>query len=205
MSPRKAAALRDSAGDQGLRDHLLATAQRLIAEQGAAGLTVRAIARAARVADGVLYNHFADKDELLAAAVTAHVVDAHAQLGDLPSPGTGALADNLRAYLRAGLTLHRTVLPVYAGLLTSPSILARLAEAEEPHQDWRSLLADYLSAEKELGRLASHADPHTAAALLAGICHDEVLTTLLSHATPARADPDAVIAALLTGIAPEPE
>ena len=43
MSPRKPAVLRDGDG-QNLRDHLIATAARLIGERGTAGLGVRDIA-----------------------------------------------------------------------------------------------------------------------------------------------------------------
>jgi AcrR family transcriptional regulator len=71
MAPRKAAVLRHD--ERSLREHLIATAERLIATVGTAGLTVRVIAREAGVADGVLYNHFADKEELLANALHAHV------------------------------------------------------------------------------------------------------------------------------------
>ncbi|WP_067720063.1 TetR/AcrR family transcriptional regulator [Nocardia yamanashiensis] len=205
MSPRKAAALRDSPDEHGLRAHLITTAQRLIAEQGAAGLTVRAIARAAGVADGVLYNHFADKDDLLTAAVTAHVTAAHAALGALPTPGTATVEQNLRTYLRAGLSLHHAVLPVFAGLLASPAVLSRFAESQARDTDWRAHLTRYLHGEQDLGRLAPTADPDAAAATLVGICHDQVLTTLLSGARPhppRQLDIDAIIATLLTGIAP---
>lgn len=63
MSPRRAAVLRDGRGKQSLREHLIATAERLIARRDTAGLTVRDIAREAQVASGVLYNYFyfADK------------------------------------------------------------------------------------------------------------------------------------------------
>ncbi|MVU83190.1 TetR family transcriptional regulator [Nocardia sp. ET3-3] len=211
MSPRKAAALRGS--DDGLRDHLVATAQRLLAEQGAAGLTVRAIARAAGVADGVLYNHFSDKDELLAAAVGAHVAAAHADLGTLPAPGTATVRQNLAVYLRAGLTLHRAVLPVFAGLLATPAVLTRFAESRARDDDWRELLAAYLRAERDLGRLAPAADTAAATAVLVGICHDVVLTAMLPGATSPpggssvavdvdAVDVDAIVATLLAGIAP---
>ncbi len=59
--------LRDSDGPN-LREHLIATAARLIDERGSAGLAVRDIAREAQVADGVLYNYFQDKEDLLARA-----------------------------------------------------------------------------------------------------------------------------------------
>ncbi|MBL1078003.1 TetR/AcrR family transcriptional regulator [Nocardia sp. 2] len=202
MSPRKAAALRDSADDRGLRDHLLSTAQRLIAEQGAAGLTVRAIARAAGVADGVLYNHFTSKEDLLLAAVRAHVDTAHRELGPLPTAGDATVAENLHTYLRAGLALHQAILPVFAGLLATPAILARYTETPGDEQAWRTRLTTYLAAERALARLAPATDIDAAAALLAGICHDRVLTALLPTTPPPTADIDAVITVLLAGIAP---
>ena len=64
--------LRDDSG-QNLRDHLIATAARLIDQRGSTGLAVRDIAREAQVADGVLYNYFEDKEDLLAHALLAHV------------------------------------------------------------------------------------------------------------------------------------
>lgn len=199
MSPRKAAALRGT--DDGLRDHLVTTARRLIAEQGAAGLTVRAIARAAGVADGVLYNHFSDKDELLAAAVGAHVAAAHADLGPLPAPGTATVHDNLVAYLRAGLALHAAVLPVFAGLLSSPAVLERFAESAARDTDWRELLAAYLRAERDLARLGSGTDIPAATALLVGVCHDAALAAMLPMTPTPAVDVDAVVTTLLAGIA----
>ncbi|MFE3261404.1 TetR/AcrR family transcriptional regulator [Nocardia sp. NPDC059091] len=202
MSPRKAAALRGTDDDRNLRDHLVTTAQRLLADQGAPGLTVRAIARAAGVADGVLYNHFPDKDALLAAALGAHVTAAHAALGPLPAPGTATVRQNLATYLRAGLALHRAVLPVFAGLLSSPSVLTRFAESEAREADWRELLAAYLRAERDRARIAPTADIDAATAVLVGICHDTVLTALLPGASGSHVDVEAVVTTLLSGIAP---
>ncbi|MFJ4657559.1 TetR/AcrR family transcriptional regulator [Nocardia sp. NPDC088792] len=213
MSPRKAAALRNSDDARGLREHLVATAQRLMAEQGTAGLTVRGIARAAGVADGVLYNYFSDKEELLAAAVRAHVAAAHRNLGPLPAAGDATVEENLRHYLRAGLALHSAVLPIFAGLLTSPAILARFEESvsapestatepQEGHALWHESLSNYLGGELELGRLAPGADIESAVALLVGICHDQVLSALLPGAPATRATVDSVVATLLEGIGP---
>src|SRR5258708_36519741 len=72
MSPRKPAVLRDSSG-QNLRDHLIATAARLIDQRGSADLAVRDIARQAQVADGALYNYFEDKEDLISHPLLAHV------------------------------------------------------------------------------------------------------------------------------------
>src|SRR6266487_6935374 len=94
MSPRKPAVLRNGDG-QNLRDYLIATAARLIDERGSAGLGVRDIAREAQVADGVLYNYFEDKEDLLAHALLAHVATVMAGRRPMPPAGTGTVADNL--------------------------------------------------------------------------------------------------------------
>ncbi|KUJ67811.1 TetR family transcriptional regulator [Streptomyces albus subsp. albus] len=205
MSPRKAAALRDGAGGQDLRRHLITTAERLIAEQGTAGLTVRGIARAAGVADGVLYNHFADKEELLAQALRAHLRTVEAGLGALPEPGTGTVRANLRAHLDHGLALHRAILPALAGLLAQPRVLAGFTGLAEPGGEWRDRLTAYLRAERELGRLAPGARVDAAAALVVGVCHEAVLSLMLRGSAPAPLSPEAVddlVTAVLDGIGP---
>src|SRR5689334_1145282 len=53
----------------GLRDHLVAAADELLDAATPGSLTTRQIARHAAVSDGVLYNHFGDKGELLVAAL----------------------------------------------------------------------------------------------------------------------------------------
>lgn len=204
MSPRKAAALR--AGDRTLREHLLATAERMIAERGTAGLTVRAIAREAGVADGVLYNHFADKEELLAHALRARAESLGSTLGPLPEPGAGTVEDNLRAYVGHGLTMHRGLLPALTGLLAQPEVLARFAALSGGGEDWRERLAGYLRAERDLGRLAPDARVDAATSMIVGACHEPVLSVLFQGEGIARPVPpdtvDDLVAAVLNGIAP---
>src|ERR1051326_5774641 len=112
MSPRKAGALRG--GDtQNLREYLITTAARLIAERGTGALTVRDIAREAQVADGVLYNYFEDKEDLLVHALLAHVGNVMASAPRLlPPPGEGTVAEDLRAFIDGGVA---SPLPVRAG------------------------------------------------------------------------------------------
>jgi AcrR family transcriptional regulator len=186
MAPRRAAALRE-VGDQSLRDHLIASAERLIARRGTVGLTVREMAREARVADGVLYNHFTDKEELLALAVHAHVRAVDQRLGPPPRPGSGTVEANLTAYLDRSLALHAAVLPAFAGLLGQPGVLARVTTLFSPAAGGGDLgdeLAAYLRAEQRLGRLAGDANVDAAATMLNGACHELVLPQLFSGSTP---------------------
>lgn len=204
MSPRKAAAVRT--GDRTLREHLIATAERMMAERGTAGLTVRAIAREAGAADGVLYNHFADKEDLLAHALRARAESVASTLGPLPEPGTATIEENLRAYAAYGLTLHNGLLPALAGLIARPGVLARFAALSGGEQDWRTRLARYLRAERDLGRLAPDAPVDAATSMIVGACHEPVLSVLfqgenLAHRVPLDAV-DGLVAVVLRGIAP---
>jgi AcrR family transcriptional regulator len=125
MSPRKPAVLRDDNG-QSLRDYLIETAARLIDQRGSAGLAVRDIAREAKVADGVLYNYFEDKEDLLVHALLAHVGNVMASAPALlPPPGEGTVAENLREFIDGGITNLLRVTPAFAGLLSQPKVLAR--------------------------------------------------------------------------------
>ncbi|WFE39595.1 TetR/AcrR family transcriptional regulator [Micromonospora sp. WMMD998] len=199
MAPRRAAALRG--GEQSLREHLVDAAVRLMERRGVAGLTVRDIAREAGVADGVLYNHFADKEELLAHALHAHVRAVEVAFDDaVPQPGDGTLAGNLRAWLDRALALHAAILPALAGLTTQPKLLARLADlpalpAGDPGV--RADFADYLRAEQRLGRVAATASPEAAATLLVGVCHDLVLGRLFGPVDAPRGPTPELVAALV--------
>ena len=117
--------LRDGSG-QNLRDYLIMTAARLIDQRGSAGLAVRDITREAKVADGVLYNYFEDKEDLLAHALLAHVGNVMASAPQLlPPPGEGTLAENLRVFIEGGMASLLRVTPAFAGLLSQPKVLSR--------------------------------------------------------------------------------
>jgi len=117
--------LREDSG-QNLRDYLIETAARLIDQRGSAGLAVRDIAREAKVADGVLYNYFEDKEDLLVRALLAHVGNVMASAPRLlPPPGEGTVAENLRVFIDGGIATLLRVTPAFAGLMSQPKVLAR--------------------------------------------------------------------------------
>lgn len=206
MSPRKPAVLRDADG-QNLREYLIATAARLIGQRGTAGLSVRDIAREAQVADGVLYNYFEDKEDLLAHALLAHVGTVMSSTLAMPSAGTGTVLENLRLFIDLGLEVLGQVAPAFAGLLSQPKVLTRFRamiggdaafgvavpgdREEAPRQADRAapgeagprglpdLLTAYLRAEQQLGRIDAGADIGAASTLIIGAIHGQVLPRLM--------------------------
>ena len=209
MSPRKPAVLRGGGDGQDLREYLIATAARLIDERGSAGLSVRDIAREAQVADGVLYNYFEDKEDLLAHALLAHVATVMNAAPRLPPAGTGTVADNLRSFIGTGLATLTRIVPAFAGLISQPNVLKRFhamvggdaafageaatgddtAGRDHDHQaaghdgDGRAglpaILASYLYAEQRLGRIGEAADVDAAATLVVGAIHGQILPRVL--------------------------
>jgi AcrR family transcriptional regulator len=188
--------LRDGSG-QNLRDYLIATAARLIDQRGSAGLAVRDIAREAKVADGVLYNYFEDKEDLLAHALLVHVGNVMAGSPQLlPPPGEGTIAENLCQFIDGGMARLVRVVPAFAGLLAQPKVLIRFhamvggdaafdsASADDGHGD------DATSDADEPGDEGAHS-PEGGQAL------PEVLTTYLrAEQELGRIDPAADVAAV---------
>lgn len=204
MSPRRPAALRDSE-TQTLRDHLIDTVAALLAAGEGGSLTVREIARAGGVADGVLYNHFADKEELLAHALHRHVGTVMAAAHRLPEAGSGTVEENLRTFVRGGLGILTRVTPAFARFLGQPEVLVRIhalfAGEDGPPLTLPTLLADYLRAEQALGRIAADADPDAAATLIIGACHDLTLPRLLFSAHGRDVEvPDSVVDGLVATV-----
>ncbi|HEY5352388.1 MAG TPA: TetR/AcrR family transcriptional regulator [Streptosporangiaceae bacterium] len=200
MSPRKPAVLRGRDGEN-LREHLIATAARLLDERGGAGLAVRDIAREAQVADGALYNYFEDKEDLLAQALLHHVGTVMSEPPLMPEAGTGTVAGNLTDFIDRGMESLYRVVPAFAGLMSQPNVLRRFhamvggnaafaapageeqqAEGAEESHEPRSLpeiLHHYLAGEQRLGRIGTGTDLDAATSLIVGAIHGQVLPRVL--------------------------
>jgi len=166
---------RDGDAAAALREHLVAVAASLLAERQVSAITTRDIARAAGVSDGVLYNYFADKNELLVAGLVRRFETVAAWSGsNLPAPGSGTVEDNLVAYLRALYDLTHDSFPTIAGLVGEPGLLARVID--EIHRPGQGILpflnriGEYLHGEQQLGRVRADADLGAAMLLLTGTC-----------------------------------
>jgi AcrR family transcriptional regulator len=157
-----------------VRERLFAAAERVLVRDGPSALTTRAVTTQAGVANGVLHRHFADFDAFLAEFVLDRIHRIHPQTAALRNAaGTGTVADNLTAALTA---LFSSVAVAIVPLITfRDELRARL------RQTWpagvpvlteaATMLAAYLAAERELGRIAADADVDTLAATLIGAVH----------------------------------
>jgi AcrR family transcriptional regulator len=161
-------ALRDA------REQLFDAAERVLLRDGPSGLTSRAVTTEAGCAKGVLHRHFADFDDFLAELVRDRIARVDDQAAALrAAAGSGTVAGNLTAALTA---LFATVAVAMVGLVTSRhELLARL-RATTPRgipvlTEATAMIAAYLTAERDAGRIAPGADVNTLAPTLVGAAH----------------------------------
>jgi AcrR family transcriptional regulator len=188
MSPRRARAVAgrvDVDPATALREHLVDAAERLLAERQIPAITTRDIAAGAGVSDGVLYNYFANKNELLLVALIRRYQRAVTRFDALlPEAGTATVEENLNTFARALLEMQSDVLPIMTGLITEPDLLRRFVEEmhSQPFSPQHAMqrLIDYVGAEQRLGRMPDAIRPDAVNTLLMGATALLAFTGLLS-------------------------
>jgi AcrR family transcriptional regulator len=187
MSPRRAAVLQAQPGETAptLREHLVSSTEQLLGDRSVGELTTRAIAHHAGVSDGVLYNHFADKHDLLMAAMLQRYGRLVERLeAAAPRAGEGTVLANVQAFGRALADVESDVLLHGAALLAHPPLLHRFWA--EIHRSpfgidrLRRPLVDYLAAEQAAGRVGAGVDVAAAVTVVFGACAMVALTGRLN-------------------------
>jgi AcrR family transcriptional regulator len=161
-----------------VREQLFAAADRVLARDGPAGLTTRAVTAEAGVANGVLHRHFRDLDEFLASFVAGRlqaIADGAAVLSS--RAGHGSVTGNLT---EAAVAVFGASAQALMSLVAAkPELGVALEHAAGPAGglgDIERYFAAYLDAEKKLGRIGPGADTETLAFTLLGAVHHLVLT-----------------------------
>jgi len=210
MAPRRAAAIRDQPENATLGDHLVAATDSLLDDGAIGELTTRQIARRAGVSDGVLYNHFPDKESLVLAALVRRYGRLVERLERAtPTPDGGTLTSNLQAFATALRDLEADALLLGAGLLADPSLLERFW-VEIHRQPFgigrlRRPLTDYLAAEQGRGGIGSSVDLEAVTTLVFGASAMAALTIRVNrHADRGEVAQqlDAAVATIVSGIEP---
>jgi AcrR family transcriptional regulator len=156
------------------REQLFGAAERILLRDGPNALTSRAVTAEAGVAKGVLHRHFADFDAFLAELVADRISRIGTQAAALcDSAGSGTVAGNLTLALT---DLFSSVAVAIVALITfRDDLRARLRQAGHAGvpvlAEATAMIARYLTAERELGRIAADADVDTLAPMLIGAGH----------------------------------
>jgi AcrR family transcriptional regulator len=156
------------------RGQLFDAALRILLRDGPAALTSRAVTAEAGVAKGVLHRHFADFDAFLTDLALDRIARIDRQAADLrAAAGTGTVTGNLAAALPA--LFDPAVLALIRLVIARDELRARLRAAAGSRipllSESTALVAGYLTAERDLGRIAAGADIGTLAPTLIGAAH----------------------------------
>jgi AcrR family transcriptional regulator len=183
------------------RQQLFDAAEQVLIRDGATGLTSRAVTAEAGVAKGVLHRHFADFDAFLAELVLDRIRRVDTQATALQdAAGTGTIADNLTGAL---MTLFEPVMVAIVVLVIARDELrTRLRTAGTARfplvGEGTIMIAGYLTAERDLGRIAPDADVDTLAPTLIGAAH--LLFTERKGSPPEREAVAKVVITVLAGV-----
>jgi len=161
MTPRTAGQFESLRTDS--RERLERAALLVFARAGYARATVRDVAREAGVAQGLLYNYYRGKDDLLAAVFRRSMADVETSFA--AAAAEAPPAERLARLVRAAFATVREHLPFWRlvyGVRHQPDVVAALGPALHAWTD--GVLA---TLEGHL-RTAGHPDPAIAAHLLFG-------------------------------------
>ncbi|WP_134667560.1 MULTISPECIES: TetR/AcrR family transcriptional regulator [unclassified Amycolatopsis] len=156
-----------------VRAQLFDASERVLLREGPSGLTSRAVTTEADCAKGVLHRHFEDFDAFLAALVLDRIHRLEARAEELHA-GTGDVVETVAEVLTE---VFSSVAVSIVALITFRDELRHRLRAARPGPgiplatDAAHVLANYLAAEQELGRISPDADVKTLAPTLIGAGH----------------------------------
>jgi AcrR family transcriptional regulator len=156
------------------RRQLFEAAERVLLREGPSALTSRAVTAEAGVAKGVMHRHFADFDAFLAEFVLDRAERMDPQAAALPgAAGTDTVAGNIAGALTA--LFSSAAVAIVALVDFRDELRARLRESWPAGvpvlTEAMEIIASYLAAERDLGRIAADADIDTLSAVLMGAGH----------------------------------
>lgn len=171
-----------------LRERLFAAAERVVARDGAAALTSRAVTTEAECAKGVLHTHFSGIDEFVAELVLDRFARSARDAGELASKvGRGSVGGNLA---EVALALLDSLDPAVVGLaMTRPGASTHTRRALEAGAPGFTAIQEsvtaYLEAERQGGRVPEGTDAATTSLALVGTVHHLLLTRTPDSVTAA--------------------
>jgi AcrR family transcriptional regulator len=187
------------------RRQLFDAAERVLLRDGPSALTSRAVTTEAGCAKGVLHRHFDDFDGFLTGLVHDRIARLDAQAAALrESAGTGTVAGNLTVALTD--LFGPVAVAIVSLVIFRDELRARLRQATPTGipllTEAAAMIASYLAAERDLGRIAAAADIDTLAPMLIGSGH-------LAFANRTGAPPEAetvrkMVTTVIAGAVPEP-
>jgi AcrR family transcriptional regulator len=153
------------------RQNIICATERLLQTRGLARLTMREIAREAKVAEGLIYHHFKDKAELIFEVIETRVRETKNVMQNLPlEVGKSTLSKNLEVVLLSVYNAHYEITPIINSVFADQKVRVRLQEIVKERNMGPQYAIEgldvYLAAEQRLGRLSEAVETNVLAKCL---------------------------------------
>jgi AcrR family transcriptional regulator len=180
----------------GTRQALIEAALEVFVRRGFARATTREIAREAGVAEGTIYRHFDDKYVLFSEVLFSLLARTEQDLGRFRElAGTGTLHGNLAQLFAMVTTLQEKLSPLMASMWADQELAARVAARGRQLAPLGfvppgpvTLVAEYIRAEQEYGRVRADVDPLAASAVVVSVPLAAGMTASLAAAPAAEVE-----------------
>jgi AcrR family transcriptional regulator len=161
----------------GTRQALIDAALEVFLRHGFARATTREIAQTAGVAEGTIYRHFADKYALFHEVFLSLTVEVVAELQRFRErAGTDTVRDNLEALFALVGGIQEQLSSLMASMWADPELARNIgARAREMAPEGFvppspvAMVAEYIRAEQQLGRIRGDVDATEAAAVVVSV------------------------------------
>ncbi len=163
------------------RSLLVAAAARVMARRGVSGATTKEIASEAGVAEGTIYNHFADKLDLCLAVISSRMNDMFRNLST--ESGRRSVRGVLVEVVEERLQVVHEVLPLFAAVVGDPVLAEQFRERTDAHLSKPfDALTTYIKSEQDAGRIGTDVEALVLARLLLGCTfHHSFMTQVIGE------------------------
>jgi AcrR family transcriptional regulator len=169
------------------RQHILEAIERVIQSRGLARATTKEIAREAGCAEGTLYKHFHDKEDMFLAVIQEHLPDFVLKLSE-ENAGKRSLNASLQEIALAAIRYYEQLIPLAVSLFADSELIERhrkwMQEQNTGPQRIYERITAYIKAEQRQGRIADSLDAFSAASLLLGPCFQYAFLRYFTGAEP---------------------
>jgi AcrR family transcriptional regulator len=181
---------------------IIAAAERLLIQEGLAGVTTRAIADAVPCSEGAIYVHFSNRIQLLLTVLEQALPEMLVPLHALENKiGEGTPHGNLTVAMRGLQKFHERVAPMIGSLFAENDLLKRfrenLASRGKGPQGGIARIARYIRAEQKIGRVSGDIDVEAAAATMMSVSFFQAFTGALFGTGVPALKPSRIVASAL--------
>jgi AcrR family transcriptional regulator len=163
---------------------ILEAAEALAIERGFGGVTTKEVARRAGCSEGSIYNHFRDRNDLLARVVARRVAAVTEHLAQMTLGSPAAPGEFLTDIVHAVAGAYGQLIALSTSLVADPEVRARfnevLEEGRVSPEDLSEAVAALITTAQEGGLVRRDVEADAVAVLITGACHQAALHSYLA-------------------------